>query len=152
LVRGENEDTYAKNYFHSVKQGLYLEHGSSDAAMRLAREKQRRLWEYLIGNNASAFAAIDGELRKVPANRIPVRLVLRGGRVLQPPCGGGAEAIPLRDFISEYLSVSSGSLRAVCHGVPVCLDTPLVELWSALSFPDHFLYLNIIQVSSRPRV
>lgn len=86
------------------------------------------------------------------ANRIPVRLVLGGGRVLQPACAGGAEAIPLKDFISENLSVPNGPLRAVCHGVSVCLDTPLVELWSALSFPDHFLYLAILPVPSRPQV
>jgi hypothetical protein len=151
LVRGDSEDTYEKNYFHSLKQGLFLEHGSSDVAMQLEKKDQRCLWDSLTGSNAPAFAKINQKLRKMPAKRIPVRLVLKGGPVLQPPCiadAGDGKRTTLGEFVSKHVAVSDGALRVVCHGVPLSLDAPLLELWFALSFPDHFLYLVVLSESA----
>jgi autophagy-related protein 5 len=147
LVREEGESASKSNYFHSLKQGLFLEHGSSGTAMSIEKADQMRLWESVHRCDGGAFHTVDRRLRKTIPHAVPVRILLPEFVVLQPFCRTSNDAGPLitiQDFVLQNVSISLDNLKQseiLCHGVQLCLAAPLVEVWAALAFPDHFLYL-----------
>jgi len=89
LVRCEGEGGLQQHYYHSLKQGLFLEHGSSAVAMGMEQAEQVGLWAALAGGDPSAFVATDRRLRRARPAAVPVRLVVA-------TCGGsGGSGGPL---------------------------------------------------------
>lgn len=135
LVRGQGAEAVESHYFHSLKQGLFLEHGSSGPAMALAKDDQQALWEAVASGDKVAFASVDRNLRRRGSNlpsAVPVRLVLGssdGGRsgpciVHQPLCrshlstpasvgttaisgkGSTGDDLTLGDFIAAHVAAA----------------------------------------------
>ena len=150
LMQGDKKRIFERHYFHSLKQGLFLEHGKSVVAMALDKEKQQQLWESLNVNDARTFCEVNRSLKADnvfdKGKRVPVRLVVRAGRdVIQPASGTESSAsTTLGELIKKHISLPShGSLEAICHGVRMKLDVQLANLWLALAYPDHFLYVVV---------
>lgn len=146
LVKGEGEDPAKRNFFQALKQGLFLEHGSNSVAMSIPRDNQTQLWRSLCDQEAVAFCHINRDLKAANPKHVPVRFVLHGAPVVQVPClAVDAKGLPrtLGGILNELWPESSPYRQAVCHGVAVDLDAPLVEVWRALAHPDHFLYILV---------
>ena len=156
LLRSEGDKALEFHFFHSLKQGMYLEHGSSATAMSMQADEQQRLWLAMCADDAASFAATDKRLRRTRPSAVPVRLVVDGAPVAQPflrmesPADEGG-SITVGDVLRKHLSLPTGAfgVRAVCHGVDVPANAPLAEVWAALAHPDHFLYVTVLPAASR---
>jgi hypothetical protein len=163
LVRAEGEKALESHYFHSMKQGLFLEHGGSAKAMALEADDQQRLWTSLMACDKVMFASVDKSLRREqdPVS-IPVRVVVKGNPiVIQPNCR--APYPTMRQFLDKYIVNAGGDSTSkenttsrkgnddgqrdylvLCHGVEIEEEAPLVEVWASLHHPDHFLYISVV--------
>mmetsp|Transcript_23022 Transcript_23022/g.47092 ORF Transcript_23022/g.47092 Transcript_23022/m.47092 type:complete len:304 (-) Transcript_23022:311-1222(-) len=96
LVSCSSDKAFEQHYFHSIKQGLFIEHGNSAAAMSLELKEQQQLWESLCRLDPSSFYLVDNRLHRRTSGcdpvAVPVRLVVPGADpastpiIIQPFC------------------------------------------------------------------
>jgi hypothetical protein len=77
LVRPHGARALERHFFHSLKQGLFLEHGSSAVAMQMERSEQEKLWRSMCDQDAPAFMSVSSRLRMPSPDAVPVRLLLQ---------------------------------------------------------------------------
>lgn len=150
LVLGDGEKAPEFHYFHSLKQGLFLEHGGSATAMSMELGEQQQLWESVRLVDAGSFHSVDRRLRLSRPQSVPVRITTAGTSVHQPlvqiddSSTISIRAVLVKLFNSNLFGGGSNEPHVICHGVPIDLDAPLVEVWATLAHPDHFLYLVVV--------
>lgn len=77
LVRPHGARALERHFFHSLKQGLFLEHGSSAVAMQMERSEQEKLWRSVCDQDSRTFISVARRLRKPIPDAVPVRLLLQ---------------------------------------------------------------------------
>jgi len=150
-VLGDGEKAPELHYFHSLKQGLFLEHGGSATAMSMELGEQQQLWESVRLVDAGSFHSVDRRLRLARPNAVPIRIICAKTPVHQPLVQIDDTSMSIRTVLaklfnrhlSDECNESSSEPHVICHGVPIDLDAPLVEVWATLAHPDHFLYLVV---------
>lgn len=157
LAKGEGENATEQHFYHSLKQALFLEHGSSKLAMSIPRDEQKLMWDSLRNQDPVAFCKLNRRFKSRSPEAIPVRFLRsQDSMMTQVPCKTHDEDGSLITIAAALGSVmppfssSSGSPPMdagciVCHGTRIPLDAPLVEVWEALCHPDHFLYVSLTQ-------
>lgn len=50
-------------YMNSLKQALFLQHGSSRVAMNICKADHRKLWDAVVASNCSLYAEVNSELQ-----------------------------------------------------------------------------------------
>jgi autophagy-related protein 5 len=106
----DREEWTKRRYFNSLKQALFLQHGTTQPMMSLSAAKQSRLWSSLVDNSAASFVDAAAPLLTSTADlktrAVPVRLFLRNGPVVQRPVRAEAEdgsATTLREAVEAML-------------------------------------------------
>ena len=155
IVRPDGEKVMERHFFHSLKQGLFLEHGSSSTAMSMEATEMMRLWSTLRSVDGGAYNAVNKRLCRPSPAAVPVRVAFRASPVVQPLVNLSGKAADGHDTkrdswtIGDLLMDIVGAdvnARAVAHGVVLQNDAPLVEVWGALAHPDHFLYIAVVRI------
>lgn len=156
-------------YFHSLKQAVYLLHGSTRLFNELSVDAQRQLWqsvrisdhcaflsvsEYLVNGGAESSAA----LRELKS--LPIRVVRQDKPVVQrpvvplltsdAPTTSEARQKLLRDVLVLDLGAQLGisaetvdSFECVVHGIAVPMESPIFDLWKLMHHCDLFLYIIV---------
>mmetsp|Transcript_55770 Transcript_55770/g.167125 ORF Transcript_55770/g.167125 Transcript_55770/m.167125 type:complete len:376 (+) Transcript_55770:142-1269(+) len=92
---GDVLQTIEQAFNNSLKQALFLQHGSSKVAMGLSKASHQQLWDAVVGSNYNLYEEINGEgLQASPLvdgkdtglSNIPVRVLVDGKPAIQRPC------------------------------------------------------------------
>mmetsp|Transcript_5302 Transcript_5302/g.11525 ORF Transcript_5302/g.11525 Transcript_5302/m.11525 type:complete len:474 (-) Transcript_5302:119-1540(-) len=55
--------TIERYYMNSLKQALFLQHGSSRVAMNICKADHRKLWDAVVASNCNLYAEVNSELQ-----------------------------------------------------------------------------------------
>jgi autophagy-related protein 5 len=150
LKCGSSEES-EKYYFHSLKQALYLLHGSTRPFNDLTSEKQSQLWESTYQGSMGMFEQVARDLRPSIENFkfIPLRILFAWDKATyQKP-------VALFDNDNTYLSVKSyleplihtwefaSAYDILIQGIVVPDDMPLYQIWKLFAHADLFLYICV---------
>lgn len=140
-------------YKNSLKQALFLQHGSAKVAMSLSKQSHERIWSSLLAVNYKLYQEVNDELQAKSANLLPVRLLINSKPPIQRPlkCGDDLslgelllEWAPLlfQRHIEDVVPITS-EIQWTVQGLQVPLSAKVKGLWYCLCHPDHFLYVVI---------
>ena len=165
VLRCEGEEAVKGFFMNSLKQALYLQTGSSQAAMTLAHADQSRLWEGMRRNEMVLYCQASGVLPETDIRRLPVRCILSGQPIRQLPVAGVTESGRPRtigevvlELLPEHFVREEGGdggmvtvvprrdgTRVMVQGVSPPLGMPALALWHDCRHPDRFLYIGLVE-------
>jgi hypothetical protein len=163
LLQLESEQvltTIERNFKHSLKQALVIQHGNNKVALNMTKKSHQQLWNSITTAKYSVYKLIQQDIQKVQGavNGIPVRLLLGSSNKpwIQKRCADNSLTLGslMLQWAPEHferttddddgviVSKSSVSWR-VCGVVPP-LSTRLLDLWKTFCHPDTFLYISVL--------
>jgi len=143
----------SERYFsHSLKQALYLLHGSTSAYNSLTVELKKSLWDSVCtGTDYQTFQRISSNLLSTTVNKLPIRFIKKGNptRQICIELVKNGEEILLSDIISQLGDSdlkSSDHYKLLVHGIDITchLNIPVRELWRIFHHGDFFMYIIIL--------
>lgn len=158
LGGGEGESdvskTIQRNYSNSLKQALFLQHGSSKVAMNLTKSNHNQIWDALVRSNYDAFWQVSQDLLARPSSdsaavglkMIPVRIMVDSKPAIQQVfrLDDDAGELTLASLLSCWINEKEDMVVGwAIQGVQPPLNSLVLDLWQALCYPDHFLYITI---------
>ena len=147
------------HYSHSLKQALFLIHGSTRAFNELSVIQQQRIWSGASRGHRDQFEEVAMPLRLPEAQmrHIPVRLVHLSKQVVQRPVHatviskeGMRQPTTLGDVIFAYaesVSMQQRQIlpRAICQGIELPPHLGIYPLWRSFASADFFLYIILAE-------
>lgn len=136
-----------RHFFHSLKQALFVETGSTQRLNALPANQWDNMFEgaasadldkYLQPNAAVASSASG-------PRKLPVRVVQSGSSFVQMAarkCDDEGNAVAVGTVLRD-IGVRPDEGRVLAQGVPVSAAWNALETWRLLQAPDHFLYLVV---------
>jgi len=101
---GDIMPTIQRHYMNSLKQALFLQHGSTQVAMNICKADHRKLWDAVVSSNYHLYGEINAELQSARLGRVDV-----GSRSAEVAGNGGGEErlrnIPVRVLVDSKLAV-----------------------------------------------
>ena len=159
--------TVERTFKNSLKQALVLQHGQNKVALNMTKQSHERLWDSIVSAKYATYKPIQEDIQAEDSKvvLVPIRLMMAPSKpVIQKRCDD--LTLSLGDLLCLWApkhfhakekaqegdhekvrvveSVQPGTLWRVA-GVSPPLSTRLVDLWQALSHPDGFLYIAIVQ-------
>lgn len=142
---------------NSLRQAVFLQHGSAAPFMRLPKQQQTQLWDSISKSDLDGHAEAVQELLCPCLGRcksLAVRLHIHGpphSALLHPaPALTESDALPttVQDFLRQAMPPlldESGDLaegvELLAHGAGIPLDTPLYWLALHAAYLDQFIHL-----------
>lgn len=147
-------DSCERTFFHSFKQAVHLETGTSRSVLNMPRVHQTEMWNAIVAGDREPYLLRDilpNKSLEAPPKSVPVRLVSGGHdepfvQLPRPPYDDSGKKKTIRETFLDDQPIS-GTLRA--QGVPVDPDMALIDAWKALRSADHFLYLLLSPGTTR---
>ncbi|KAM3586919.1 autophagy protein 5 [Umbelopsis sp. WA50703] len=155
LFRDQSIATTRDFYMSMIKEADFLRHGSTKKVMNLSKSDQTQLWDSLCSNDYDSFWKVNQRLvsnEGQSIRHIPLRLYLPGDcPVIQErvnPRNEEGESLSVREIIQQLLpnlklDTPEHELSALCHGVAIPLDTPVIWASLNLAYPDNFLHITL---------
>jgi len=145
----------SERYFsHSLKQALYLLHGSTSAYNSLTVELKKSFWDSVCsGSDYQTFQSISSDLLLISTtvNKLPIRFIKQGypTRQISIEVLKNEDEILLSDVISQLNDndiKSSDQYKLLVHGIDITchLNVPIQELWRRFHHGDFFMYIIIL--------
>jgi hypothetical protein len=125
IVSCPSEDACAKLYTHSLKQALFLLHGSTRQYNSLSVESQSLLWESTRSGSYDLWQPISEELTPSPdcLKVIPIRMIFSDCRpTVQKPFLLSGPVVTLGDAINELLTHSFPPKRKAAASIDSTLE------------------------------
>ena len=148
LLRCSTFENSKELYFHSLKQSLYLLHGSTRIFNSLSQETQMQIWDATCTGARGLYEQAVQVLRpsKESTRHIPIRVLFKHQSTSQKPTFVklDGENTTLWDALRDHIpGVQREALEngLVVQGIVVSLDTPVNELWALFAHADMFLYI-----------
>ena len=164
--------TIERTFKNSLKQALFLQHGSSKIAMGLSKASHQKLWYAVMESHYALYEEVNGDGMQASGSEdervkglhnVPVRVMVDGRAAIQRPCTAFRDNLKttLGDILVEWLpnlferlapprhkkisvaSIRPESLSWTVQGITIPLSLPISDLWQSLCHPDHFLYVNV---------
>ncbi|KAI9099797.1 autophagy protein Apg5-domain-containing protein [Phlyctochytrium arcticum] len=154
-------------FMSMIKEADFIRNGSMKKVMALSKNDQTQLWNGLNSHHYKDFWDINTRLvtnESTIPKYVPLRCYLPDQQVIQdlvPPLDDNLDReYSIGDVLKMLLSDQSpelstmvsqnteidappASFRAVLHGFPLQLDTPILWLSQNCSYPDNFLHIVI---------
>ncbi|KAI8582292.1 hypothetical protein K450DRAFT_228269 [Umbelopsis ramanniana AG] len=151
LFRDQSAATAQDFFMSMIKEADFLRYGSTKRVMNLSKSDQTQLWESLCSNDFDSFWKVNQRLIPVDdqvVRHIPLRLYLPDDcPVIQDrvsPRTEDGEELTMEQIIRELLpTLDTSKSKAVCHGVIVPFDTPIIWASRNLAYPDNFLHIAL---------
>eukprot|EP00510_Aplanochytrium_minuta_P006647 CAMPEP_0184037284 /NCGR_PEP_ID=MMETSP0955-20130417/37847_1 /TAXON_ID=627963 /ORGANISM="Aplanochytrium sp, Strain PBS07" /LENGTH=249 /DNA_ID=CAMNT_0026325309 /DNA_START=114 /DNA_END=860 /DNA_ORIENTATION=+ len=139
ILAFRDSSTVETSFFSSLKQGLYLSQGSTEAVRDLPVSKQNELWEAVTSGTLEKYWEVysdmkDGNDESVvkESSAYPIRILtqddeLRTVKCLQPLVLRHSNEISLGDFLKKHYTVDGelNSSNIVIAGINPPLETPI---------------------------
>lgn len=145
-----NSDTCERTFFHSFKQAVHLETGTSRSALNMPRVHQTEMWKAIVAGDREAYLVRDilpSRSLEAPPKSVPVR-VMRGGhdkpfvQVPRPPYDDDGRKRTVRETLMVD-DEEDGNITLRAQGVTLDPELALIDAWKALRSADHFLYVLV---------
>lgn len=143
-------------YKSSLKQALFLQHGSAKIAMNLSKQSHEQIWDSILAANYKLYQQVNDELQgsSFKLLRLPVRLLIESKPPIQRPLKADDDislgALLVQWAPSMFQNSDDGSVKAITteiqwtiQGLHIPFSEKLKDLWQSLCHPDHFLYVVI---------
>ncbi|KAH8554674.1 autophagy protein Apg5-domain-containing protein [Umbelopsis sp. PMI_123] len=151
LFRDQSAVTAQDFFMSMIKEADFLRYGSTKRVMNLSKSDQTQLWNSLCSNDYESFWKVNQRLIPLDdqvVRHIPLRLYLPDDcPVIQDrvsPRNEEGEELTIQQIIQQLLpTLDTSDSKAVCHGVVVPLDTPIVWASRNLAYPDNFLHITL---------
>jgi len=161
--------TVQLNFIHSLKQALFLQYGSNKKQMNMSKVQYELMWSSMErGGCYKMYQDVNGNLQQLDRGsllHVPVRIMLNSKPMIQRPVKVEQYDIIntlgslLVNTLPKYFYESSQepndeskrkisySHHELCYwaiqGIQPSLDSDIIDIWSALCCPDHFLYITV---------
>jgi phosphoribosylformylglycinamidine (FGAM) synthase-like enzyme len=148
-----------KNFFHSLKQALYLLYNSTKVFNEVTVEQQRNIWQSIMlgTTNSMYYKTIDDLKPNINLVKLlPIRFLRADQPTVQRPIKvykstSASESNvekTLGDLCEELNDLlvgnNSANKKFVIQGITVSLDAPIYAVWKHFAHADFFLYISII--------
>jgi autophagy-related protein 5 len=160
LIRCQNSGEASKLYSHSLKQALFLLHGSTRAYNELSKEHRQALWDATTTAAYENFEVIANDLFADPINTriIPVRILStvwtstlqRPFAALDSSTGQLTTVQTIFDIVDHHVhalsSISGSKVRysLVVQGIVLPKRARLYDIWRVFCHADLFLYVCVV--------
>ncbi|KAI2501667.1 hypothetical protein MHU86_12791 [Fragilaria crotonensis] len=147
---------------NSLKQALFLQHGSAKIAMNLSKQSHEQIWDSVLAVNYKLYQRVNDDLQTLHSNAklLPIRVLIDSNPPIQKPINvADTNIVTLGDLLvtwapllftndSESDKASTATTTTLAQwtiqGIQnIPLSTTLADLWYALCHPDHFLYIIV---------
>lgn len=139
-------------FSNSLKQALFLQHGSSKKAMAMSKTDHEKNWSAVVLSNYEMFGEINRNLWAKDLKMIPIRVMVDSRPAIQRPCQLGENSqnkVTLGYLLKEWIpDWHEREQRWSIHGIQPSLDSLVIDLWRVLSYPDHFLYITVSSIEN----
>lgn len=107
---GDIMPTIQRYYMNSLKQALFLQHGSTQVAMNICKADHRKLWDAVVSSNYHLYGEINAELQA----DIREQNSSGGGTASNAEGGGGGGDEGLRNIPVRVLVDSKPAIQRLC--------------------------------------
>lgn len=150
LLRCTTIETSERYFDHSLKQALYLLHGTSSSFYNMSVENKQQIWESITRSKYDLFKTIAITLKPklIDVRLVPIRIIRHNKPTIQKPI----QTINSNDtdmLLSDVLDICLPSFNfdlysVLIQGVEIPLSAPVFSVWSIFSHADFFLYICLI--------
>jgi autophagy-related protein 5 len=150
LLRCTTIESSERYFDHSLKQALYLLHGTSSSFYGMSVEDKQQIWEGITRSNYDLFETIAIILKPIliATRLVPVRIIRHSKPTIQKPIqttNSNDTDMLLSDVLEICLPQFNSTLYSVLiQGIEIPLSAPIFSVWSIFSHPDFFLYICLI--------
>lgn len=134
------------SYFHSLKQALFLLHGSTRVFNELSTERQKALWQAVSQSQPELCEDLIQHFRPAQdkAGAIPVRVSIAGLiRQKRIRTSDSSKELMLSDVLTQFGVIREKGATVLVQGVVLSEDLPIYAAWRLLHHADLFLYLIV---------
>jgi autophagy-related protein 5 len=143
-----------RTFKNSIKQALFLQYGTSKAAMNLSKQSHEKLWKSILSVNYALYHEVNDQLQSTSPKLLPVRLLIDSKPAIQKPIAhdtiGTLGALLALWAPSIFKTSENGGVepttkdvRWKVQGIQVPLSMDINMLWLSLCHPDQFLYVVV---------
>jgi autophagy-related protein 5 len=142
-----------RSYKNALKQALFLQHGTAKVALGLNKQSHEQIWDAIIHHNYKLFQHVNEDIYG-GSNFLPVRVFIDARPPIQRRVSFSHDlklgcllvdwAPTLFRKSDEVSEPTSSDIIWAVQGLQIPLESKLVDIWSALCHPDHFLYIIVV--------
>eukprot|EP00568_Trieres_chinensis_P018339 CAMPEP_0183324602 /NCGR_PEP_ID=MMETSP0160_2-20130417/77475_1 /TAXON_ID=2839 ORGANISM="Odontella Sinensis, Strain Grunow 1884" /NCGR_SAMPLE_ID=MMETSP0160_2 /ASSEMBLY_ACC=CAM_ASM_000250 /LENGTH=328 /DNA_ID=CAMNT_0025492215 /DNA_START=30 /DNA_END=1013 /DNA_ORIENTATION=- len=152
FANGNVPQTLEHMFNNSLKQALFLQHGSSKVAMGLSKASHQKLWDAIVGSHYALYEEINGDGLQSCGSKhnggeniqyVPVRVMVDNKPALQRPCTVFVEETnsvkrTIGDLLADWLPdklggetslVNNKDVSVSVQGISLSLSIPILDVW-----------------------
>lgn len=142
LLRIPSIDVSERFFYQSLKQSLFVLHGSASLYNSLSSQQQINLWTCILVSNYLDYADIIKQFINV-SGYLPIRLYRSSTMEFTQKPVKVRDGLTIREVLNELLNIEFSDVMTLVQGIEMPLLAPAVEIYRLFMHADLWLYVIV---------